>query len=36
MGAETVKNNQLLQQLAGRFPKTHKNSSVSTFDFQAA
>ena len=36
MGAETVKSNQLLHQLAERFPRTHKNTSVSTFDFQAA
>ncbi|CAK0784091.1 hypothetical protein CVIRNUC_007294 [Coccomyxa viridis] len=36
MGAETVKSNRLLHQLAERFPKAHPNSSVSTFDFQAA
>ena len=36
MGAEIVKNNQLLHQLAQQFPRTHTNCSVSTFDFQAA
>ena len=36
MGAEIVKSNQLLHQLAQQFPRTHTNSSVSTFDFQAA
>ena len=36
MGAEIVKNNQLLHRLAQQFPRTHANCSVSTFDFQAA
>ena len=36
MGAETVKSNRLLHQLAERFPRTHTNASISTFDFQAA
>ena len=36
MGAETQKSNRLLRQLAKQFPRTQKNSSVSTFDFQAA